>query len=83
MYQHDHIEWSLFLRSLNGMMEMLDRIYLEQDATGYTLSKAELDKTWDGVKRFGEVMRYLSKKNEKEYGNRYKVPYVVRIEGHA
>ena len=80
---NDHIEWSLFLRSLNNMMTMLDRIYLEQDATGYTLSQDELEKTWEGVKRFNEVMHMISKKNAEEHGNRYKVPYIVKFEGHA
>lgn len=77
------VEWSLFLRSLYNIMELLDRIYLEQDSTGYKLSQDEVDKAWEGIKRFNDVMKFLATKDNNKESPKYRIPYIIKIEGHA
>jgi hypothetical protein len=79
----DFVERSLFVRSSNGLIELLDRIYLEQDATGHRLTPLGLSEAWEGVRKFNEVMRYIKKKYGHENPERYDIPTILHIEGHA
>ena len=77
------VNYSLLVRTVNNMYELLDRLLLEPDYNKVKLSKFNEDELKRGISKFREVMVLISNNNKLKKGYGFNIPFVIYIEGNA
>jgi hypothetical protein len=69
----EDLERSLFVRSSNNMFDMLEKLFLHENA----LSQKEADHYKDGAGNFLCAMITISQNNKYKGGNGMPIPYII------
>ena len=74
-------EWSLFLRALTNIMDLGEKLYVEDRCE--RLSPKAVEHYKDGIVKFTATMVLISQNSRKKHDRGMKVPFVVHQIGNA